>query len=383
MLKVPFRCSVLATAAVLSVLIVPAAQAAPPTVHVRVEGATRTLVDRTVTLSGDPTPAPGTCPADSVAAALEAATGGDWDRAVFTNTIAGETHDYSANDYWAEWVNDGYGSGVCTDTVQDGDRVLMLVDVIDGASNSTAFPMTITGVPATVAPGAPFTVTVTQYGPDGAFSPGSSVPSPAAGVTVAGGGASAVTGADGRATLTLTGAGPVALRGSRTTTRTAPVATCVTTGDDGECGTVKPPPPCETDGADGLCGSPDRRPALGAIAGLREQERFARGKGPRTLAGTTSVTGAGVQRVEARLTRRLPGRRCSAWDAARERFAAGRCGADRGPWFTVGTGATWSYLLPAALPTGRYVLDTRTTDTAGNVDATLQRGRNRIVFHVG
>ena len=38
--------------------------------------------------------------------------------------------------------------------------------------------------------------------------------------------------------------------------------------------------------------------------------------------------------------------------------------------------------MPERVGFGRYVLDVRVTDTAGNVDDELQRTRNRIVFNV-
>ena len=60
-----------------------------------------------------------------------------------------------------------------------------------------------------------------------------------------------------------------------------------------------------------------------------------------------------------------------------------RCGAARGRWFTVGDRAQWSYLLPARLGRGRYVLDIEVTDRAGNADdARCSAGRNRVVFFV-
>jgi hypothetical protein len=54
----------------------------------------------------------------------------------------------------------------------------------------------------------------------------------------------------------------------------------------------------------------------------------------------------------------------------------------RGRWFAVGDRAQWSYLLPARLGRGRWVLDVEVTDRTGRRDTTLQRGRNRVVFFV-
>jgi hypothetical protein len=59
-----------------------------------------------------------------------------------------------------------------------------------------------------------------------------------------------------------------------------------------------------------------------------------------------------------------------------------RCGAEHGRFFSIGTHANFSYLLPFKLPRGRYVLDIEATDLAGST-AKLARGSSRIVFYVG
>ena len=58
-----------------------------------------------------------------------------------------------------------------------------------------------------------------------------------------------------------------------------------------------------------------------------------------------------------------------------------------GVFFSIGTSAAWSYRLPQALTKGRYVLDVRTVDGAGNVTHGAERGaadkpRTRVVFFV-
>jgi len=364
-------------------LAAPAVANAGATVSVRIEGQTATLLEETtVTLDGTPTPAPGNCPGDTAAAAIEKATAGNWDHAAFTSTILGESHTFANNDYWAEWVNEGYGGGICNDVLAEGARLVMLVDVSDPVTYaSTVFPLRLTGVPATVSPGTPFTATVTRYKP---------AAEPASGATFTG--ASATTAADGKATISLTDRGPHTLKATVGPERTQSAAVCVTDGADGFCGTTKPgepaaapapaAAPCETLGNDGRCGTTDTRPPGGSVRSVKEQQRFAKGKGPRTLSGV-ATDAQGIKLVRLRLTRSDRGR-CSTFDGARERFATmKRCGADRGAWFEAGTSGDWSYLLPSALPRGRYVLDVQTTDATGNVDARLERGRNRIVFLVG
>jgi hypothetical protein len=358
-------------------------------VTVRVEGQSATLLAPTrVTLGTDPVRlADTTCPGNSAAAALDRATAGNWDRMSFTSTILGESHTFTARDSWAEWVSNRFGGGICNDLLNEGDEVLMLVDASDAGFNPTVFPLVLGGVPSRVAPGVPFTVAVTQFRTNG--TPGTSTPEPAAGVTVSGAGASATTAADGRATLALSAAGPATLRAVRGTARSVPVPVCGTSGADGACGTTAPGPgaggpaaPCSTTGDDGLCGSRDRRAPRGKILSIREGQRFRHGRGPRLLRGLVSPDPSGIGAIRLRLTRRDRGR-CSTFDGRSERFVAmRRCGAARGRFFAVGTDERWSFLLPKRLGPGRYVLDLRARDRAGNRDTLLQRTRTRVVFHV-
>ena len=137
-----------------------------------------------------------------------------------------------------------------------------------------------------------------------------------------------------------------------------------------------------TTGDDGACGTKDRRAPRGKIVSIREGQRFGRGKGPRTLSGIVAPDPSGLAAVRLRLTRN-DGGRCATFDGRSERFATlKRCGATRGRWFNAGDREAWSYLLPARLGRGRYVLDVQARDRAGNVDTLLQRTRTRVVFHV-
>ncbi len=79
--------------------------------------------------------------------------------------------------------------------------------------------LTLEGVPATTAPGAPFTVTVkrtaTGYGGPPDYLPVTET-LPLAGATIAlPGGGTATTGADGTAAVTLTAGGPASLRATQ------------------------------------------------------------------------------------------------------------------------------------------------------------------------
>lgn len=373
----------LLTIVLIAVFTTSAASAATINVSVRVEGATATLLPKTQVTLDTAGPAVGSCPATSAGAALDKATNGNWDKQAFTSTIMGETHSFSDSDYWAEWVNNGYGSGVCNDLLNNGDAVLLLVDRTPAPDYaSTAFPLTVE-VPATVTPGTPFTATVTQYGPDGSYSPLSSVPAPAKSVTVAGGGTSATTDAQGKATLTLSTPGPVQLRASQTTTRSDDVTTCVTTGSDGFCGTTKPGETTTTTTPTTTTPLPPAPKApVAQITGIAEQQSFTAAKAPRTLTGTVDPDPDGIKKVQLRLTRNGAGA-CSTFAGKYERWLKlKRCSATLGRWFTIGTSEDWSYLLPQAPGTGRYVLDVRAVDTKLNVDSVIRRGHNRIVFFV-
>jgi hypothetical protein len=162
--------------------------------------------------------------------------------------------------------------------------------------------------------------------------------------------------------------------------RSATEPVCVHDGDDGSCGTTKPtepPPPCACPAGG------DHTPTYGFIKSIREHQHFRKGHGPRDLQGTSDPDPSGLKDVQLRLTKRA-GDSCSTFSGTRLRFVhMKRCGARRGTWFSIGSKADWSYLLPKALGRGRYVLDLKTIDGAGNADDQLARTRNRVVFFVG
>ena len=381
----------------------PALAAGPADVTVRVEGAASTLVPRTAVRT-DTTPVnkdgqPGhTCTGTGAAGALEKATGGDWNGPWFdglgyaVNTIKGETHAYPAPEYFSLWINHRSASeGVCGTTaeLQQGDDVLFFVDrcVADPVTflctNSPVLPLGLS-TPRSVTPGAPFNVSVVEYAADG-------TPSPVAGATVSGGDAPATTNAVGNATVTVSAAGPFSLRATKA--NRAPSASepaCATSGADGRCGATIPgaaapvaagQAPCATNGRDGRCGSADREAPAVAITGIREQHRFARGKGPRRITASITPDPSGLQVVKLRLTRRV-GPRCTYYSARSERFRRAPCGVNRSPWSAIGDRQEVDYLLPRKLPRGRYVLDVNAVDKAFNRDDARRRGGNRVVFHV-
>ena len=87
-----------------------------------------------------------------------------------------------------------------------------------------------------------------------------------------------------------------------------------------------------------------------------------------------SADPSGLWAVKIRLTRRHRGK-CWYFSGSKERFLKRTCGKQYA--FKVGDRAEWSYLLPARLPRGRYVLSTYAIDTVFN------RGEeSRVVFRV-
>ena len=391
------RC--LTAGTVLLALLMPSAALAadPATVTVRVEGDADTLLVRTtVPATGPAVVRDGnSCPGDSAAAVLDRASAGAWSGSwnpSFSDweltQIKGETHSFSAAAYWGFFLNEAVANaGVCTQKVQAGDRLLFA----PAPSNfDPVGVLTLEGVPATVAPGKPFTVTVkraaTTYGGPPDFLP-ITENVPLAGATIAlPGGGTATTGADGTAAITLTAGGPASLRAThKGDVRSAAAQACATTGTDGLCGSVKPgAAPSGTTAA----GAADATPALPRIGLIAEAARFSRKSAPRTLSGTVAVDASGLKDVLIRLTRRS-GKRCETYDGGSERWVkATRCGTEGGKFFSIGNRADWSYLLPGALTAARYVLDIRTVDGAGNVTRGADRGsdpskpRTRVVFTV-
>ncbi|HTB70279.1 MAG TPA: carboxypeptidase-like regulatory domain-containing protein [Solirubrobacteraceae bacterium] len=365
--------------------------AAPATVTVRVEGTNQTLLPlTTVTTNGVSVEKDGnrehTCSGGSAANALELATSGNWDGAwselfhgYSVETLLGETLAFDsklpANYFWEYWLDGKPSSvGVCEGELSSGESILFFPECFSevGACPVAPNPLGISA-PAVAERGAPIAVSVTS------FANASGAPSPAAGVMVSGGGATATTDASGQATLSLSQTGDVVLQASAPGTVRDEATVCVHNGNDGNCGTQAPvavvapavpaPPPAVA----------YRGPyALVARAtDVLDGYVYPRGRAPRILSGVVA-SHSPVTSISLRLRRRYRGR-CYAYDGAIERFVRVRCGA--GSFFRVSSTASFSYLLPSSLAPGRYVLDLQATDAAGN-STSLARGSSRVVFYV-
>jgi hypothetical protein len=241
------------------------------------------------------------------------------------------------------------------------------------------FPLYFSSFPSLGVVGQPVVVTVREHRSDGT----TTTPTPVAGITVTDGGShTAVTDAGGRATLTYEGAGTtylVATKGGsvpttlRALTVVAPVSITPAATAPVEAAPVEAPAAPTPAPAPGT--APDTTAPVATLVGLTDGRRFKRGRAPRELKGAIADTGP-VQQVKLRLTRRVDGR-CASFSGGRERFRRVSC-ADHGWWFGIGDDAQWSYLLPERLAPGRYELEVKATDAAGNTGK-VERVRFRVV----
>jgi hypothetical protein len=357
---------------VLALLLAAPAAAAPVTVDLRIEGANATLFEGKVTtdvrgfrFTGDPVEhvcdgtsvngGPSSVPVPTRGAALSEASErtpfammGTWSTqfggAPVFSQVFGENVAYNATTqrYFAEFKRGKPSDfGACGDPIETGDEVVFAYakfgDVV----------LKLSG-PATARPGDQVSVRVTDAA-DGDAVSGATV----AGVTTVG---------DGRATVGPFAAGEHVLQATRAdSVRSNRLRLCVTSGSDGACGSP-------------LLSPPDTTAPTATIDGIRAGQRFTRRRAPRELSGTVSSDPSGLWAVKIRLTRRYKGT-CWYFSGSREQFLKRTCGKQYA--FKVGDRAEWSYLLPARLPRGRYVLSTYAIDNAFN------RGEeSRLVFRV-
>ncbi len=383
------------------------AQAAgPATVSVRVEGLTETKVPLAqVTTTTEPVVKDGTpadsCPGTSAAGALQLATAGNWSGTWYggevkdgvfeglgysAEVIEGESHLFesgsTADYYWSFWFNDKLEEehGVCGVEMATGDRVLMLVECAGSTCPPNPTPLEIEG-PATAAVGEPTTVTVTQYDTKGE-------PSPAVGAEIAWTGASATTDSQGHATLKFGSAGAYILRVTGASAGPPAVRTeaniCVHNGNDGTCGTQAPGNSPVVKSSPGSGGTTvNSEPAVieaAKIAGVKNGHLYSHRRAPRLLKGSVVVPAGGLlQKVQISLKRRYHGR-CYGFDGRTVRFVAIKC-KRAASFFSVGTEASFSYLLPARLPAGSYTYDIEAVNGTGQATK-LVSGVSHVVFQV-
>lgn len=189
---------------------------------------------------------------------------------------------------------------------------------------------------------------------------------------------SPLTDAEGNATVTLAHTGTVKLKATQSeSVRSNAISVCVHNGNDGTCGTTAPGVSVILKGVPEISlHVPADAPTAG---GAKNGRHYAHHDGPRVLRGVVQVPAGGTLRdVRISLQRRY-GKRCTVFNGTKEAFVSARCGVTR--FFSVGGAESFSYLLPASLPPGRYVYDIEAIDDGGNATK-LVAGVSHVVFYV-
>jgi hypothetical protein len=202
-------------------------------------------------------------------------------------------------------------------------------------------------------------------------------PAPAAGVTVTGGGAGGQTNSEGRLALTFPQGGSFTLRASGTGVEPRPIPgeanICVHNANDSACGTTAAPhevPHALPQPLPAIVPGPD----VVHAGGVRNGHTYSRHSAPRLLSGSVEVpTGGALNEVSVSLERSHRGH-CSVFDGRREAFVQAKCHTRR--FFKVARTTSFSYLLPARLPAGRYVYLIRATG------GSAKPSNVRVVFRV-
>lgn len=186
---------------------------------------------------------------------------------------------------------------------------------------------------------------------------------------------SALTSAEGNATITLAHTGTVKLKATQAeSVRSGGLVICVHNGNDGTCGTTIP-------------GAPEVEPPIvrttpidvAMVGGVVNARHYRRRHGPRILQGLVRVPAGGTLREVRISLQRRNGGRCLVFSGVREAFVRSRCGVAR--FFSVGGAESFSYLLPTALPAGHYVYDIEAIENDGQ-PTKLVAGVSHVVFYV-
>ncbi|HXD56332.1 MAG TPA: hypothetical protein VN606_00360 [Thermoleophilaceae bacterium] len=353
----------LALGGLLSLLCAAPAVAAPVTVNLRVEGTNGTVFEGPVTTDGKTvtTSAGGSHRCDGTNGGTPNAAGGTPTTALDdASKAAGFTWDgsYSTSfddflieqigsdggvgapftgSFWNIVVNRvGATAGGCQIRVNNGDQVLL--EWADGTKPNLQLT-----APAAAAAGTPVDVSVQQYGSDGVLSA-------ASGAAVA----RATTGADGHAAVTFSAPGVQHVKATRSDAiRSNDVDVCVYTPGSGDCGSAKAQSPTLT---------PDRVKPTAILKGIRNGQRFRHG--PRKLRGSASDD-RGLFQVYF-LLKRHSHAGCSWFSSKSARFTRAKAHCSSARYQRVGNKSSWSFLLPSALPAGRYELVEKAIDSSYN-----------------
>ena len=274
---------------------------------------------------------------------------------------------------WGYAVNDTTAPvGGCQIALAPGNEVLW-------AYNYFNLPhlLSLSG-PSSVTVGVPFTVHVTD-GHTGEPLEGAEIGQLVSGVTSTSS-SSPKTNAAGNATVTLSQVGTTTLKAIRKeSVRSNGLAVsvgnevCAESADSGasNCVGIAPvfPAPVTPVVAD-----------VAKAAGVKNGHVYSRRFAPRLLAGLVEIPyGGTLRQVRISLRRSYRGR-CYGFSGSRERFVAIKC-KQAASFFSVGSSASFSYLLPSGLPAGHYTYDIEGVDDAGQA-TTLVSGVSHVVFKV-
>ena len=382
------------------------ALAAPITVNLRVEGATKTLYEGPISAEPIEPPgieppvieaagtSPGMHPCDvkyngengGFGAAAPTPIATLYEAALTTHLPFAAGWFSSLNDFRVEQVgedvanSDGNGDfwgyavnfttaevGGCQIRLAPGSEVLW-------AYNFFGLPhlLSLSG-PSSVTVGVPFTVHVVD-GQTGEPISGATVGQLVGGVTNTSS-SSPTTNAAGSATVTLTQTGAMTLKATQVESvrsnglavNVVPVGATLPSGSGTSPTTTKTSPQLPA-------------PYVAKIAGVKNGHAYSRRSAPRLLAGVVNVpVGGALRQVRISLQRRYHGR-CFDFNGARESFVkTKKCGS--AAFFSVGGSESFSYLLPARLPKGSYTYDIEAINSTGQ-STKLVNGISHVVFRV-
>ncbi len=405
-MHVPVRVSLALCASLfLALLISAGAQAGSVTVNLRVEGSSKTLYEGPVSTEGEtfqtpstkgeshpcdysdnghsefegevftnggaPSGTPTTALRDAaLAAGLEfnanwSTSLGDFFVTQFGPDIEQAEPPYAA---WGYAVNDTTAPvGGCQIRLAPGNEVLWAYNYFN-----LKHLLSLSG-PASASVSSPITVHVVD-GQTGAPISGAAIGEDVAGVTTTIPG-TPVTDAQGNATIALAHTGTVELKATQAeSVRSGALTVCVHNGNDGTCGTTVQTP-LVAKSMPSIVTAPD----VAKVGGVESGRHYSRHKGPRVLSGLIQVP-AGQTLREVRISLvRSKGKRCMSFNGSKAMFVRARCGKKR--FFSIGSSESFSYLLPSALPRGRYVYDVEAVNDGGQVTK-LVPGVSHVVFYV-
>lgn len=380
------------------------AAATPITVNLRVEGSTKTLYEGPISV--EPIEPPGiateatkgsTYPCDvkynggnegygsvgvtPTAALYDAARS---QNLAFDATWYGEkTNDFDVEEVGEDIANSGgngeyWGYAVDYTTAEVGGCQIRLApgSEVLWAYNFFNLPhlLKLSG-PGSVDSGTPFTVHAVD-GQTGQPIAGAAIGQLVGGLTETNG-SSPITNAAGEASVVLTRLGTTTLKATAPeSVRSNGLAVCVHNGNDGTCGTTV------ANGGPEIISPPPRftpTPDLPRVAGVANGHVYKRHSAPRILEGSVVVpTGETLHELRLSLQRRKGGR-CFVFDGRRAAFTRAKC--SRRLFFKVADTTSYSYLLPARLPAGRYVYEIEAVNDAGVVTKPVA-GVSRVTFDV-